>query len=42
MSVAPKISLEDLFQIKSKIGNRNIKITQFNDMKIKNIFKNKE
>jgi len=42
LSVSPKISLENLFQIKSKIGNRNIKITQFDEIKIKNIFKNKE
>ena len=39
LSVSPKISLENLFQIK---GNRNIKITQFDEIKIKNIFKNKE
>ena len=42
LSVSPKISLENLFKIKSKIGNRNIKITQFDEIKIKNIFKNKE
>ena len=42
LSVSPKISLENLFQIKSKIGNRNIKITQFDEIIIKNIFKNKE
>ena len=42
LSVSPKISLENLFQIKSKIGNRNIKITQFDEIRIKNIFKNKE
>jgi len=42
LSVSPKISLENLFHIKSKIGNRNIKITQFDEIIIKNIFKNKE
>ena len=42
LSVSPKISLENLFQIKSKLGDQNIKITQFNEIKIKNIFKNKE
>merc|ERR1711985_45210 len=34
LSVSPKISLENLFQIKSKIGNRNIKITQYDEIKI--------
>ncbi len=35
LSVSPKISLENLFEIKSNFLNRNVKITQFNEKTIK-------
>ena len=34
LSVSPKISLENLFRIKSKIKSQNVKITQFNHEQI--------
>ena len=39
LSVSPKISLENLFQIKSNIKNRNVKITQHDEEKIKKFLK---